>query len=128
MQDVMNDPVYKHLSAEDRGEVLIQVKGYSNYVAKKEFLSAHGESYSDDKYEKYSAALQTGMTLSQYLTAKDAVDEAEGVIDPKTGKTKSGTKMADAVEIINGLDLTPEQKDFLYYSKYPTTKKKGPWR
>lgn len=128
MQDVMNDPVYKHLSAEDRGEVLTQVKGYSNYVAKKEFLSARGESYSDDKYEKYSAALQTGMTLSQYLTAKDAVDEAEGVIDPKTGKTKSGTKMADAVEIINGLDLTPEQKDFLYYSKYPTTKKKGPWR
>lgn len=128
MQDVMNDPVYKHLSAEDRGEVLTQVKGYSNYVAKREFLSKRGESYSDDKYEKYSAALQTGMTLSQYLTAKDAVDEAEGVIDPKTGKTKSGTKMADAVEIINGLDLTPEQKDFLYYSKYPTTKKKGPWR
>lgn len=128
MQDVMNDPVYKHLSAEDRGEVLTQVKGYSNYVAKKEFLSAHGESYSDDKYEKYSAALQTGMTLSQYLTAKDAVDEAEGVIDPKTGKTKSGTKMADAIEIIDGFDLTPEQKDYLLYSKYPTTKKKGPWR
>lgn len=128
MQDVMNDPVYKHLSAEDRGEVLTQVKGYSNYVAKKEFLSAHGESYSDDKYEKYSAALQTGMTLSQYLTAKDAVDEAEGVIDPKTGKTKSGTKMADAIEIIDGFDLTPEQKDFMLRSKYPTTKKKGPWR
>lgn len=128
MQDVMNDPMYKHLSAEDRGEVLTQVKGYSNYVAKKEFLSAHGESYSDDKYEKYSAALQTGMTLSQYLTAKDAVDEAEGVIDPKTGKTKSGTKMADAIEIIDGFDLTPEQKDFMLRSKYPTTKKKGPWR
>lgn len=128
MQDVMNDPVYKHLSAEDRGEVLAQVKGYSNYVAKKEFLSKQGESYSDDKYEKYSAALQTGMTLSQYLTAKDAGDEAEGVIDPKTGKTKSGTKMADAIEIIDGFDLTPEQKDFMLRSKYPTTKKKGPWR
>lgn len=127
MQDVMNDPVYKHLSAEDRGEVLTQVKGYSNYVAKKEFLSAHGENYSDDKYEKYSAALQTGMTLSQYLTAKDAVDEAEGVIDPKTGKTKSGTKMADAIEIIDGFDLTPEQKDFMLRSKYPTTKKKVRW-
>lgn len=127
MQDVMNDPVYKHLSAEDRGEVLTQVKGYSNYVAKKEFLSAHGESYSDDKYEKYSAALQTGMTLSQYLTAKDAVDEAEGVVDPKTGKTKSGTKMADAIEIIDGFDLTPEQKDFMLRSKYPTTKKKVRW-
>ncbi len=128
MQDVMNDPVYKHLSAADRGEVLAQVKGYSNYVAKKEFLSKQGESYSDDKYEKYSAALQTGMTLSQYLTAKDAVDEAEGVIDPKTGKTKSGTKLADAIEIIDGFDLTPEQKDFMLRSKYPTTKKKGPWR
>ena len=127
MQDAMNDPVYKHLSAEDRGEVLTQVKGYSNYVAKKEFLSAHGESYSDDKYEKYSAALQTGMTLSQYLTAKDAVDDAEGVIDPKTGKTKSGTKMADAIEIIDGFDLTPEQKDFMLRSKYPTTKKKVRW-
>ena len=128
MQDAMNDPTYKHLSAEDRSEVLAQVKGYSNYVAKKEFLSKRGESYSDDKYEKYSAALQTGMTLSQYLTAKDAVDEAEGVIDPKTGKTKSGTKMADAIEIIDGFDLTPEQKDFMLRSKYPTTKKKGPWR
>lgn len=127
MQDVMNDPVYKHLSAEDRGEVLTQVKGYSNYVAKKEFLSAHGESYSDDKYENYSAALQTGMTLSQYLTAKDAVNEAEGVVDPKTGKTKSGTKMADAIESIDGFDLTPEQKDFMLRSKYPTTKKKVRW-
>ena len=127
MQDVLNDPVYKHLSAEDRGEVLTQVKGYSNYVAKKEFLAARGESYSDDKYEKYSAALQTGMTLSQYLTAKDAVDEAEGVIDPKTGKTKSGTKMADAIEIIDGFDLTPEQKDFMLRSKYPTTKKRVRW-
>lgn len=128
MQDVMNDPMYKHLSAEDRGEVLTQVKGYSNYVAKKEFLFKQGESYSDDKYEKYSAALQTGMTLSQYLTAKDAVDEAEGAIDPKTGKTKSGTKLADAIEIIDGFDLTPEQKDFMLRSKYPTTKKKGSWR
>ena len=127
MQDVMNDPVYKHLSSEDRGAVLTQVKGYSNYVAKKDFLAARGESYSDDKYEKYSAALQTGMTLSQYLTAKDAVDEAEGVIDPKTGKTKSGTKMADAIEIIDGFDLTPEQKDFMLRSKYPTTKKKVRW-
>ena len=127
MQDVMNDPVYKHLSAEDRGEVLAQVKGYSNYVAKKEFLSKQGESYSDDKYEKYSAALQTGMTLSQYLTAKDAVDEAEGVTDPKTGKTKSGTKMADTIEIIDGFDLTPEQKDFMLRSKYPTTKKRVRW-
>ena len=127
MQDVMNDPVYKHLSAEDRGEVLTQVKGYSNYVAKKEFLAARGESYSDDKYEKYSAALQTGMTLSQYLTAKDAVDDAEGVVDPKTGKTKSGTKMADAIEIIDGFDLTPEQKDFMLRSKYPSTKKKVRW-
>lgn len=128
MQDVMNDPTYKHLSAADRSEVLAQVKSYSNYVAKKEFLSKRGENYSDDKYEKYSAALQTGMTLSQYLTAKDAVGEAEGVIDPKTGKTKSGTKMADAIEIIDGFDLTPEQKDYLLYSKYPTTKKKGSWR
>lgn len=128
MQDAMNDPTYKHLSAEDRSEVLAQVKGYSNYVAKKEFLSKRGESYSDDKYEKYSAALQTGMTLSQYLTAKGAVDEAEGAIDPKTGKTKSGTKLADAIEIIDGFDLTPEQKDFMLRSKYPTTKKKGPWR
>lgn len=127
MQDVMNDPMYKHLSAEDRGEVLTQVKGYSNYVAKKEFLAARGESYSDDKYEKYSAALQTGMTLSQYLTAKDAVDDAEGVVDPKTGKTKSGTKMADAIEIIDGFDLTPEQKDFMLRSKYPSTKKKVRW-
>lgn len=127
MQDVMNDPLYKHLSAEDRGEVLTQVKGYSNYVAKKEFLASRGERYSDDKYEKYSAALQTGMTLSQYLTAKDAVDEAEGVIDPKTGKTKSGTKMADAIEIIDGFDLTPEQKDFMLRSKYPSTKKRVRW-
>ena len=39
MQDVMNDPTYKHLSAADRSEVLAQVKSYSNYVAKKEFLS-----------------------------------------------------------------------------------------
>lgn len=128
MQQSMNDAVYKSLAPEDQGEVLNAIKLYSNYVAKQEYLKAQGVNYTSATYEKYKEALQTGMTLAQYLTAKDAVNAATGDIDPSTGKAKSGTKIAEEIEIINGLDLTPEQKDYLLYSSHENTKKKVPWR
>ena len=55
--------------------------------------------------------------LTTYLYTKDA-----------NGKTISGTKLNATMEVIDSFDLTPEQKDFLLYSAYPTTKKTGPWR
>lgn len=127
MRDSMQDPLYRSLSTEDKSEVLSTIKQYSNYLAKKEFLSGKRENYSDDKYEKYTGALDTGMTLAQYLVAKSAVNDAEGEKDAN-GKTISGTKLTATMEIIDSFDLTPEQKDFLLYSAYPTTKKTGPWR
>lgn len=127
MRDSMQDPLYRSLSTEDKSEVLATIKQYSNYLAKREFLSGKRENYSDDKYEKYTEALDTGMTLAQYLVAKSAVNDAEGEKDAN-GKTISGTKLTATMEIIDSFDLTPEQKDFLLYSAYPTTKKTGPWR
>lgn len=127
MRGSMQDPLYRSLSTEDKSEVLSTIKQYSNYLAKKEFLSGKRENYSDDKYEKYTEALDTGMTLAQYLVAKSAVNDAEGEKDAN-GKTISGTKLTATMEIIDSFDLTPEQKDFLLYSAYPTTKKTGPWR
>lgn len=127
MRDSMQDPLYRSLSTEDKSEVLSTIKQYSNYLAKKEFLSGKRENYSDDKYEKYTGALDTGMTLAQYLVVKSAVNDAEGEKDAN-GKTISGTKLNATMEVIDSFDLTPEQKDFLLYSAYPTTKKTGPWR
>lgn len=127
MRDSMQDPLYRSLSTEDKSEVLSTIKQYSNYLAKKEFLSGKRENYSDDKYEKYTEALDTGMTLAQYLVVKSAVNDAEGEKDAN-GKTISGTKLNATMEVIDSFDLTPEQKDFLLYSAYPTTKKTGPWR
>lgn len=127
MRDSMQEPLYRSLSTEDKSEVLSTIKQYSNYLAKKEFLSGKRENYSDDKYEKYTEALDTGMTLAQYLVVKSAVNDAEGEKDAN-GKTISGTKLTATMEIIDSFDLTPEQKDFLLYSAYPTTKKTGPWR
>lgn len=127
MRDSMQDQLYRSLSTEDKSEVLSTIKQYSNYLAKKEFLSGKRENYSDDKYEKYTEALDTGMTLAQYLVVKSAVNDAEGEKDAN-GKTISGTKLNATMEVIDSFDLTPEQKDFLLYSAYPTTKKTGPWR
>ena len=127
MRDSMQDPLYRSLSTEDKSEVLATIKQYSNYLAKREFLSGKRENYSDDEYEKYTEALDTGMTLAQYLVVKSAVNDAEGEKDAN-GKTISGTKLTATMEIIDSFDLTPEQKDFLLYSAYPTTKKTGPWR
>lgn len=127
MRDSMQDPLYRSLSTEDKSEVLSTIKQYSNYLAKKEFLSGKRENYSDDEYEKYTEALDTGMTLAQYLVVKSAVNDAEGEKDAN-GKTISGTKLNATMEVIDSFDLTPEQKDFLLYSAYPTTKKTGPWR
>lgn len=127
MRDSMQDPLYRSLSTEDKSEVLSTIKQYSNYLAKKEFLSGKRENYSNDEYEKYTEALDTGMTLAQYLVVKSAVNDAEGEKDAN-GKTISGTKLNATMEVIDSFDLTPEQKDFLLYSAYPTTKKTGPWR
>ena len=127
MRDSMQDPLYRSLSTEDKSEVLSTIKQYSNYLAKKEFLSGKRENYSDDEYEKYTEALDTGMTLAQYLVVKSAVNDAEGEKDAN-GKTISGTKLTATMGIIDSFDLTPEQKNFLLYSAYPTTKKTGPWR
>lgn len=127
MRDSMQDPLYRSLSTEDKSEVLSTIKQYSNYLAKKEFLSGERENYSNDEYEKYTEALDTGMTLAQYLVVKSAVNDAEGEKDAN-GKTIKGTKLAADIAVIDSFDLTPEQKDFLLYSTHSTTTTTGPWR
>jgi hypothetical protein len=129
VSDCMGTASYQNASTEDKATILEDVKAYSNYVAKKELLAKRGVDYSDDQYEKISNALNAGVAVSDYVTIATAAKAVEGEKD-KDGKTISGSKMKQALAIVNSYDLTKEQKDMFYYAlgyKESTHDKNVPW-
>jgi hypothetical protein len=129
VSDCMGTASYQNASTEDKATILEDVKAYSNYVAKKELLAKREVDYSDDQYEKISNALNAGVAVSDYVTIATAAKAVEGEKD-KDGKTISGSKMKQALAIVNSYDLTKEQKDMFYYAlgyKESTHDKNVPW-
>lgn len=113
MQQSMADPLYKYAGADEKSELLTEIKNYANYIAQKEFLSKKGESYSNAKYEKYGEALDVGLTLSAYLAVRSACSELESDKDAN-GKTIKNSLARKQASMIDSYDLTPEQKEFLF--------------
>lgn len=102
---------------------------YANYVAKKEFLAEREVDYSDDQQERISDTLNAGVPISDYVTITTAAKAVKGEKD-ESGKTISGSKLKQALEIVNSCDLTKEQKDMFYYAlgcKESTHDENVPW-
>lgn len=114
MQQAMADPLYKYAASDEKSEFLTEIKNYANYVAKKEFLGTKGEDYADKAYEKYTEALDVGLTLSAYLAVRSACSELESDKDAN-GKAIKNSLARKQADLIDSYDLTPEQKEFLFH-------------
>lgn len=64
-------------------------------------------------YEKLEAAVADGISVYNYVSFRYDIKDLEGDKD-KDGNVIPGSKKEKIVEVIDGLNLTSEQKDFLY--------------
>ena len=64
-------------------------------------------------YEKLEAAVADGISVYNYVSFRYDIKDLEGDKD-KNGNVIPGSKKEKVVEVIDGLNLTSEQKDFLY--------------
>ena len=118
MQDVMATQSYADATSVEKSEILQKTKNYANYLAKQEFFASKNQAYSDTEYERITEALGTGMNVADYWTMSKTLTSLKDTAGDRdeNGKAKSGTVKRDLMAAINGYDLTPEQKDILYYN------------
>lgn len=112
---MMDDSFYTTCSPSEQAELLAETKAYANYLAVKELAKGQGKDYSNDKYEKYSGALEHGYTMASWLTTSATASAAEGEDLDGDGKTDDGTKKKAALNVIQSLGLTDEQKAFWFH-------------
>ena len=65
--------------------------------------------------EKLEAAYRAGVSPEEYVSFREATDGIEADRD-KNGKVVSNSKREKALDIIDDMDLTVEQKNALYYA------------
>ncbi|HPS76080.1 MAG TPA: hypothetical protein PLD83_06545, partial [Oscillospiraceae bacterium] len=115
IKDSMGTASYDNADNEDKATILKDIKNYANYVAKKEYLTGKNVDYADTQYEKISDALNAGIVVSDYVTIMTAAGAQTSDKDAD-GKTISGSKKTKVLTVIDGYDLTKEQKDIFYYN------------
>mgnify|MGYP001428731850 CR=1 FL=1 len=115
IKDSMGTASYDNAGNDDKATILKDIKNYANYTAKKEYLAGKDVDYADTQYEKISDALNAGIVISDYVTIMTAAGAQTSDKDAD-GKTISGSKKTKVLTVINGYDLTKEQKDIFYYN------------
>jgi hypothetical protein len=107
MREVMKTDEYQSMDPVAQAEELNWLGNYANYLAKQEMLAGRGVEYSSAAYEKVNSAVEAGISIPTYRAYKAAASKmtADGV---------QGGKKAKVVDYIAGLDLTKDQKDWLY--------------
>lgn len=80
-----------------------------------------------DDYKKYGAP--AGISKEIFKTFTETASKIKGDDKNGDGKTDSGSKKAKVIAYIDGLSLTPDQKDALYYQQGYAESKIGdtPW-
>lgn len=85
--------------------------------------------YEEGTLEKFRAATAAGIRPAQFVNFQERADACAGR-KGNDGKTVSGSKKEQVLNVINSMDLTPYQKDVLYRSMgYSESEiSKVPWR
>ena len=99
----------------------------AEYIA---FYERYGSgTMSGQGYEKVKDAVENGLTIEEYIDYRDATKDLTSDKD-ENGKTISGSKKEKVLAAINGMDLTPQEKDWLYYLNgySESTIDEAPWR
>lgn len=108
--DILLAPIYQKLSDEDKAAAISKMEGYAGYKGKKEATDNYNGSTEMQAFAKADAA---GIGPVEFFTYKH---DTHGLTADKdeNGNSIAGSKKAKVVAVINAMNLTPEEKDYLY--------------
>ena len=109
LTQLTSSSAYKALTDEQKVDAITKAYEYADALAKEKVSSYK----LTDSEEKIREAEKAGISTAIYFAYRASVSGLKADKDEE-GKPISGTKRAKVVEVINSLNLTPEQKDFLY--------------
>ncbi len=109
VQQAMQLPAYKQMGNGGKAELLNKMLGYANYKAKRAVFPK----YSSDAYAKYEEAEKNGVSPAEYYVFR-TTDNTLTADKDANGNTIAGSKKEKVLDAINGMDLSPTEKDFLY--------------
>lgn len=89
-------------------------------------LCYYGMVADESEQEKMDAYMQAGMDMGDYVDYREAERKIEGVKD-SDGKTISGSKKQQVMELLTDSDFTEEQKTMLFEGSNYTAKGFEPW-
>ena len=98
----------------------------ADYIA---LYEKYGSALSGNSYENVKEAVRNGLSVEEYMAYKDSVSGITADKDPN-GNTISGSKKEKVISAINSMDLSPSEKDWLYYLNgyAESTINDVPWR
>ena len=109
VQQAMQLPAYKEMGNGGKAELLNKMLGYANYKAKRAVFPQ----YSSDAYAKYEEAEKNGVSPAEYYVFR-TTDNTLTADKDANGNTIAGSKKEKVLDAINGMNLSPTEKDFLY--------------
>ncbi len=109
VQQAMQLSIYKKMGNGGKAELLNKMLGYANYKAKRAVFPK----YSSDAYAKYEEAEKNGVSPAEYYVFR-TTDNTLTADKDANGNTIAGSKKEKVLDAINGMDLSPTEKDFLY--------------
>lgn len=109
VQQAMQLSAYKQMGNGGKAELLNKMLGYANYKAKRAVFPK----YSSDAYAKYEEAEKNGISPAEYYVFRTTDNNLTADKDAN-GNTIAGSKKEKVLDAINGMDLSPTEKDFLY--------------
>lgn len=109
VQQAMQMSAYKKMGNGGKAELLNKMLGYANYKAKRAVFPK----YSSDAYAKYEEAEKNGVSPAEYYVFRTTDNNLTADKDAN-GNTIAGSKKEKVLDAINGMDLSPTEKDFLY--------------
>ena len=140
----MELPAYRDMSDGEKADYIGDLYEYANAAAKAEVSDYHLEGWirnaaeaqreigvspaeyialyeeygsslmTGSGYDKLKEAVENGLTIDEYAAYRDATAGLSGDKD-EDGKTISGSKKEKVLSAIDGMDLSDEEKDWLYY-------------
>lgn len=106
INSILSDPDYQKLSADDKAELIRDIYGLSNAIAKSEVSDKY--SLAKQYVKAYEAKKQAGIFYGDYLLYKLSLE--------------STPTQQEVIDALNQTNLTKEQKRFLFKQRWPDSK------
>lgn len=113
-QDAMRSSAYRSMSSGDKAKFISKMYEVANAQAKKDAWSAYQY---DSEMESYAEAEAAGISATEFYVAKNTLNSIRSDKD-KNGESINGTRKPKVIDAINEMDLTPEEKDWLFLREY----------